>query len=150
MNDFDFLEGTWTSTHRYLSKRLAGCDEWEEFTGRTVATRHWNGMASVDEIFFPERGDHGLTIRIYDKDTDLWSIYWASSKTGKLDPIPVVGRFEGNRGEFYSDEVFEGTPIRCRFVWTVLDKDHLRWEQAFSADGERTWETNWVTDFTRA
>ncbi len=27
--------------------------------------------------------------------------------------------------------------------------DHPRFEQAFSADGGRTWETNWTTDYTR-
>ncbi|MEU9510940.1 hypothetical protein AB0D32_32210 [Micromonospora sp. NPDC048170] len=30
-------------------------------------------------------------------------------------------------------------------TWNVAN-----WEQAFSTDGERTWETNWVMEFTRA
>ncbi|MFD2349900.1 hypothetical protein ACFSTC_11855 [Nonomuraea ferruginea] len=40
--------------------------------------------------------------------------------------------------------------MRSRFLWTVLGPDACRWEQALSADGERTWETNWTMDFTRA
>ncbi|MEV0588699.1 hypothetical protein [Nonomuraea sp. NPDC050310] len=150
MNDFDFLEGKWTSKQRYLKKRLAGCDEWEEFTGTTVATRHFGGAACVDEVYFPERGTSGLTLRLYNPETELWSIYWASSKTGVLDTVPAVGRFEGDRGEFYADEFHEGTPIICRFVWTVQDADHCSWEQAFSTDQGKTWEVNWVADFTRA
>jgi hypothetical protein len=36
-----------------------------------------------------------------------------------------------------------------RFIWTVTSRDACRWEQAFSVDGGRTWETNWIMDFTR-
>lgn len=149
MSDFDFLAGTWDVHNRYLLKRLAGCDDWEEFPGRSVASRHFDGNASFDEVHFPTRGYNGLTVRFRDPETGLWSIYWASSLNGSLDPIPVVGRWEGDVGTFYSDEVWEGTPIRCRFVWTRIDDTHARWEQAFSTDGEQTWETNWVMEFTR-
>jgi hypothetical protein len=37
-----------------------------------------------------------------------------------------------------------------RFLWTRTDTESPRWEQAFSDDGGRTWETNWEMDFTRA
>lgn len=36
-----------------------------------------------------------------------------------------------------------------RFEWTRPHSDAPRWEQAFSPDGGRTWETNWVMNFTR-
>jgi hypothetical protein len=36
-----------------------------------------------------------------------------------------------------------------RFLWTLKDHDHARWEQAFSWD-DKTWVTNWTADFTRA
>ncbi|GGO82619.1 hypothetical protein [Nonomuraea cavernae] len=150
MNDFDFLIGTWNVTNTRLVKRLAGSDEWEEFPGRSVITRHFDGAANFDEIVFPTKGYAGLTLRIYDPATELWSIYWASSVTGVLGLPPMVGRFEGRRGEFYADDTDEGRPVRCRFVWTVLGEDACRWEQAFSVDGEQTWETNWIMEFARA
>jgi hypothetical protein len=31
----------------------------------------------------------------------------------------------------------------------VIDEDTLRWEQAFSFDGRRTWDSNWVMESTR-
>ena len=37
-----------------------------------------------------------------------------------------------------------------RFVWSGVTTPAPRWEQAFSDDGGRTWETNWVMDFTPA
>ena len=62
----------------------------------------------------------------------------------------MVGRFDGNgRGEFYDFEPFAGQHIFSRFIWTVTGADTCRWEQAFSADAGKTWETNWTMDFTR-
>jgi hypothetical protein len=150
MNDFDFLVGTWNVTNRRLVKPLAGSDEWDEFPGRTTSTRHFGGAANFDEIEFPTKGFSGLTLRVHNPGTRLWSIYWSSSARGVLDLPPMVGRFDGDRGEFYADDTHEGTPVRCRFIWTVRGPDSCRWEQAFSVDGEQTWETNWTMDFTRA
>ncbi|MEU7891993.1 hypothetical protein AB0B45_03915 [Nonomuraea sp. NPDC049152] len=150
MNDFDFFVGTWNVHNRLLAERLAGSDEWEEFPGRSTAHRPFDGAASFDEITFPTKGFSGLTLRLFDPVTEEWSIYWANSKYGRLEQPPVVGRFDGDRGEFYADDQHEGRPVRCRFIWTVIDKDRCRWEQAFSEDGEVTWETNWTMDFTRA
>ncbi|NUT45415.1 MAG: hypothetical protein HOV86_36040, partial [Thermoactinospora sp.] len=81
--------------------------------------------------------------------TRQWSIYWGSSRTGTLDTRPMVGGFEGDRGEFFGEETHEGRPVRCRFLWSAGDGDTARWEQAFSADEGLTWETNWTMDFTR-
>jgi hypothetical protein len=61
----------------------------------------------------------------------------------------VVGRFSGGRGEFYGDDTHEGTPIRVRYIWSDITPTSARWEQAFSVDGEKTWETNWIMEFTR-
>ncbi|WP_188195867.1 hypothetical protein [Nonomuraea sp. SYSU D8015] len=150
MNDFDFLAGRWNVTNRRLVKPLSGSDEWDEFPGRSVATRHFDGAASFDEITFPTKGSSGLTVRVYNPETRQWSIYWASSTRGVLDTSPMVGAFEGERGEFHGEETCEGRRVPCRFVWTVLGPDRARWEQAFSADGGETWETNWIMEFTRA
>jgi hypothetical protein len=58
----------------------------------------------------------------------------------------VVGRFEKGVGTFYADDEFNGKPIRVRYLWTHTPNPH--WEQAFSDDGGKTWETNWTMDFT--
>lgn len=150
MNDFDFLTGRWNVANRRLVKPLSGSDEWDEFPGRSVATRHFDGAASFDEIVFPTKGFSGLTVRVHNPETRQWSIYWANSARGVLDTNPMVGAFEGDRGEFYGEETSAGQRVGCRFIWTVLGPDAARWEQAFSADGGETWETNWIMDLTRA
>jgi len=60
----------------------------------------------------------------------------------------MVGRFMGGIGEFFGDETVDGKPVLCRFRWTQPTADSARWEQAFSDDGGRTWETNWIMTFT--
>jgi hypothetical protein len=148
MGDFDFLEGTWRVANRRLAARLVGSTEWEEFEGTAVCRRFFDGAGSVDEIAFPTKGFSGASFRLFDPARREWSIYWANSRTGLLEP-PVVGRFRDGTGEFYGDDVHDGTPVRVRFFWSGITATSARWEQAFSTDGGETWETNWVMDLAR-
>lgn len=150
MGDFDFLVGTWDVTNRRLAKRHVGSDDWDEFPGTHVAHSFFDGAGSFDEMRCPTRGFTGSSVRILNPDTGLWSIYWISSQRGILELPPVVGRFVDGVGTFYADDTDEGRPVRCRFTWSGITPTSCRWEQAFSTDGERTWETNWTMDFTRA
>ncbi|WP_031165359.1 hypothetical protein [Streptosporangium roseum] len=149
MSDFDFLFGAWTVTNRRLVRPLTGSTEWDEFPATSVARPVFGGAANVDEITFPTKGFSGFTLRLFDVEREEWSLYWASSRTGTLFP-PVVGRFAGGRGEFYGDDTHEGTPVRARFIWSEITAVSARWEQAFSVDGEKTWETNWIMELARA
>jgi hypothetical protein len=149
MHDFDYFVGAWTTQQHQLKARGVGSNDWEDFSGNLCMSLYLDGMVTVDEIYFPSKGRAGLTLRTFDPEKKQWSIYWVSSVTGRLDPVPVVGGFEGSHGEFYSDDHDNGRPIKVRFIWNKLDSDHARWEQAFSFDN-RTWETNWTADFTRA
>jgi hypothetical protein len=149
-NNFDFFIGTWTSKQRRLRDVLAGSDEWYEFTGVSRCWSVLDGGGNIDEVTLPELGYTGLTVRIFNPATELWSIYWARNDIGLALP-PTVGSFEPDGvGRFYDDEEWNGRPIRVRYLWTVASADSCRWEQAFSTDQGETWETNWVADFTRA
>lgn len=61
----------------------------------------------------------------------------------------LVGRFEGNRGDFYGDEVIDGREIKVRFVWLGVDTAQPTGRQAFSADGGQSREINWRMTFTK-
>jgi hypothetical protein len=61
----------------------------------------------------------------------------------------VTGRFAVGVGVFYGDDTHEGRDVRARYVWSEITPVSARWEQAFSADGEQTWETNWIMEFSR-
>jgi hypothetical protein len=148
VHDFDYFAGGWT-THQHRLQRSTSSSRWEDFPGTLCMALYLDGMATVDELYFPTKRTAGLTLRTFDPQKRQWSIYWISSTTGKLDPVPVVGGFDGNRGEFYAEDQDNGRPIKVRYLWTIIDHDHARWEQAFSY-GNQEWKTNWTADFERA
>jgi hypothetical protein len=88
-------------------------------------------------------------VRTFDPKTGQWTIWWLDGRNpGNLD-VPVKGRFENGVGTFYADDTFEERPIKIRFVWSHITATTCRWEQAFSPDAGRTWETNWIMEFRR-
>jgi hypothetical protein len=146
--DFDFFHGEWEVHHRRRTDFLDPDSGWEEFGATSRCWSLFDGAANVDELDVPSQGWKGLILRLFDRETEQWSLNWSSSRTGKLFP-PVVGRFDGDRGEFYGDDTHEGKDVRVRFVWSGISDTAARWEQAFSVDGGDTWVTNWVMDFGR-
>ena len=148
-NNFDFLVGTWTSRQRRLRKVLVGSNDWYEFPGSTRCWSVLDGAGNIDEVTFPTQGFSGVTLRLYDKATEEWSLYWVSSRTGISLP-PVVGRFgEDGRGVFTCDDVYDSIPIKVNYIWSDITARSCHWEQEFSVDAGTTWETNWTADFTR-
>lgn len=147
---FDFLHGEWRIHNRRLRCPLTGSTEWYEFEGSSVERPFWDGQGNLEEYEgnSPNGRIRGLALRLYDPYSKQWSIHWSSGATGTLDRA-MVGGFRNGRGEFYNQDLFEGREVMVRFIWTSINANAARWEQAFSADGGRTWETNWIMDFTR-
>lgn len=158
IHDFDFLVGTWRTRQRRLKKRLQGSDEWETFSATSTVQQLPGGVINFDTLVAEDwrPGWVGMSLRVFNPATNLWSIHWVTNDgggidatSGQLEPA-VVGRFQGDEGVFEGDDVFEGRPIRVRFQWLRLGTDHARWQQAFSDDGGQRWEVNWVMEFERA
>jgi len=143
-HDFDFFEGKWNLHNKKLRSRLNNCTEWIEFESTQEMHKILNGMGNTDNFLasFDGHPFEGMTLRLFDPKTNLWSIYWADSNTGKLDP-PVVGSFENNVGYFFTKDIFEEKNILVVFRWDATDPDNPVWSQAFSDDNGKTWEWNW-------
>lgn len=150
-HDFDFLFGSWRVRHRRLKERLARCDQWEEFSGTSRAQPLLGGQGNVDDnvIELPTGSYRAATFRAFDPKTGKWAIWWLDGRTPHGVEAPMIGQFENGVGTFHADATFKGTPIKVRFLWSRITPQACRWEQAFSTDGGRTWETNWEMDFTR-
>jgi hypothetical protein len=147
--DFDFLHGSWRIDHRRLKERLTGCEEWEEFSTRMECRPILGGAGNLDEGEFPSRGYHAMSLRLYDRQEQTWTIYWMTSLSGGIDP-GVTGRFNDGVGEFFGPDTHEGTPVLARYTWSDITPAAARWAQAFSTDDGQTWETNWIMRLTRA
>jgi hypothetical protein len=152
LHDFDFLVGQWRAHHRTLKERLANSHEWIEFEGTLVNQPLMGGYSNVDDTVFEKPGApfRGVALRSFDSKTQQWSIWWLDSRTplGPVDP-PMRGGFRDGVGTFYTDETFNGKPVRTRFLWTKITPTSCHWEQAYSPDGGKTWETNWIQDLAR-
>jgi hypothetical protein len=153
-HDFDFLYGKWRMPNHRLKARLAGSHEWADFVTCDEGQPLPGGLGNIDSLTANYWKDFvGVTVRTYDPKTGLWRIYWVDNtfSEGVIQP-PVVGKFEGNVGVFEGRDTYKGIPILVRFIWTVNPKGSeaiAKWEQAFSTDDGKTWETNWYNSLIK-
>ncbi len=149
LHDFDFLVGEWDVRHRYLR---AATNEWAETNGTCSNRALMDGWANIEEHLLnaPSGAYHAIGLRAYDPKTGQWAIWWLDGRlpAGALDP-PLQGRFENGVGTFYGDDTLDGKSIRTRFIWSHITPISAQWEQAFSPDAGKTWETNWIMEFRR-
>lgn len=148
--DFDFEIGTWKTHLRVLQHPLTGSTKWVELKGTSVVRKVWNGRANLVELEVDGPNGHieGLSLRLYDPVAHQWSLNFANAKVGSLS-VPTIGEFKNGRGEFYDREPLNGRMILVRNVWSDMKANACHFEQAFSDDGGKTWETNWIADDTR-
>jgi len=121
-----------------------------ELDGTVVVTKIWNGRAQLEEIEADGPTGHfeGLTLFLYNRETRQWNQNFASSGSGTLG-TPAFGEFKNGRGEFFYQELFHGRAILLRDVWSDITPNSHHFEQAFSDDGGKTWEPNFIAVLTR-
>ena len=149
-HDFDFEIGSWSTRLKRLVNPLSGSNAWVEYEGTTVVRKVWDGRANLVELDVqgPAGRIEALSLRLYNPEAGQWSLNFSSVKGGTLSP-PSIGEFKQGRGEFYSSETFNGRAILVRFVISDITPTSCHFEQAFSADGGKTWELNWIATDTR-
>ena len=149
--DFDFLFGAWSVRHRRLKERLTGSDDWEEFAGTSETRPILGGGGNIEDNFieFPDGAYRAAALRSFDEASGSWAIWWLDARHPHALDVPVVGGFTDGVGTFLADDQFQGLPIKVRFLWSDISTNTCRWQQAFSPDAGRTWETNWVMEFVR-
>jgi len=152
-HDFDFLIGNWKAHVRRLPDRLVGSNTWIEYDGISNHKKVLDSNANFEE-FDVRNAEKNLrikaqTLRLYNPQSHQWSIYLVDVDNGTLSLPPVVGQFNGNRGEFYDQEDWKGRAILVRYVWLNISPNSARMEQSFSPDGGKSWEVNWICELTR-
>ena len=149
IHDFDFIHGRWTVANRRLKQWGVGADDWDEYPSTSNCEPRLDGLANVEQIDCPARGWTGMAVRSFDIPAREWVIHWISSLNGVLQP-PVRGRFGADGYTLEGPDLYNGRPVIARYIWSDITPDSARWTQRFSFDDGRSWETNWVMDFTRA
>ncbi|SHL87779.1 hypothetical protein [Mucilaginibacter sp. OK098] len=149
-HDFDFNFGKWRTHIQSLQHPLSGSTTWAKLEGTVVVRKVWDGRASLEEIEADGPAGHfeGTTLFLYNPKSHQWSQTFANSDAGSLE-IPAIGEFKNGRGEFYSQEVYHGRAVLVRGIWSEIKTDTHRFEQAYSNDGGKTWETNFIANLER-
>lgn len=149
-HDFDFEIGSWKTHLKRLVGALSGSTTWVEMNGTSVVSKLLGGRANLVELDVagPSGRIEGVSLRLYNPQTRQWSLNYASAAGGTMT-APVIGQFKDGRGEFYGQDTLNGRAIFVRFVISDITANSCRFEQAFSADGGKTWELNWIATDTR-
>jgi hypothetical protein len=149
-HDFDFELGNGKTHISRLQHPLTGSTTWIQMNGTKVVKKVWDGRALLEEIQADGPMGHfeGLTLFLYNPRTHKWSMNFATSSGGTLS-VPAVGEFKNERGEFFDQEPLNGRSILVRIVYADISPDSHHFEQAFSDDGGKTWEPNFIATLTR-
>ena len=148
--DFDFYIGKWKLRNKKLKTRLNNCTEWLTFESTQEMYPVLNGLGNIDNYLatFDGQPFEGMSVRLFNPKTKLWSIYWADSNEGVLQK-PVVGSFDNNIAHFFAKDSFQDREILVVFRWDITDKENPIWSQAFSIDNGASWEWNWYMYFSK-
>ena len=142
-HDFDFEIGAWKTHLSRLLHPLTGSTTWVEYGGTTVVRKVWNERANLVELKVdgPKGHIEALSLRLYNPRSHQWSLNFANSNGGGLSQ-PTIGEFKDVAASFRS-ETLNDRAILVRFVISI-SPNSCRFEQAFSTDGGKTWEVNWI------
>ena len=149
-HDFDFNIGVWKTHQRRLLHPLTGSQTWVEYDGTDVIRKIWGGRANIGEVETDGPAGHLelLSLRLYNPEAHQWSFNVAISGTGAMEP-PAIGEFKNGRAEFIEQQPYKGRAILVRFSVSDITANSCRFEQAFSDDGGKTWEVNFIVTETR-
>ncbi len=158
-HSFDFLLGDWTVQNRRLTDASKDDAPWETFTTYHHVQALPGGFSNADSLVAPTWRPNwtGMTLRVFNAQTQLWSLFWLSSTSGGIDSStgtlapPVVGRFDNTGvGIFEGQDVIDGKAVRVRYTWYDISANTAKWMQSFSYDGGKSWKPNWHMTLQRA
>lgn len=149
-HDFDWEIGTWDTQLKRLRDPLSGKTDWVEYAGTSVVKAVMGKRANLVELDVRGPAGHitGVSLRLYQPSSGQWALHFASLANGMMTDA-MVGSFSQGRGTFYGQDSVNGRKVFVRFLIIPISADQWRFEQAYSADGGKSWEDNWIAIDTR-
>ena len=147
--DFDFNLGAWNTSVRAVLDPLKAPRAWSALRGTHVVRRVWDDWANLGqlEVNGPRGHVELLALRLYDRKTQQWRVYFANSATGRLDP-PMIGTFADGVGRFVGLDRVDGKTVLMRNKWFDITPHSCRQDWSLSTDGGKTWITTWISTDT--
>lgn len=142
---FDFWIGEWD-----VNLRMIQTDKtWRDSVKAKVKIYPILGGKAILELW-DSKPIKGFSLRYYDPAKKKWVLYlnWPNNSRSSIGSLE--GGFRHARGEFFStSEGTDGKETISRYTFCDITENSLRWDDAFSKDGGKTWTNNWIMEFTR-
>jgi hypothetical protein len=140
---FDFWIGEWD-----VNLRIQQPDkQWLDQIKSKAKIYAINDGRAILELWNDQRPDgiKGFSLRYYDFEKQKWVLWlnWPGKNRSGLSALE--GEFRHGRGEFFAGK---GDTL-TRYSFSDISPYHLRWDDAFTRDGGKTWTHNWIMEFTR-
>ena len=92
----------------------------------------------------------GYSLRYYDTKRKEWVLWLNWPGQDRSGSSSLSGSFRHGRGDFQSvSERADGTKSISRYSFNDITPNSLRWDDAYSEDGGKTWRNQWIMEFTR-
>lgn len=144
--EFDWLAGEWRIRHRRFKPDTK---VWDEFEGEATCWTILGGVGSIEELRIPARDFSGMGLRLLDLETKVWSDFWVNARSGALGGAGLTGGFIDGVGIFEAHDKEGDTPVIYRGIWDQITGRSHRWRQTASRDGGKTWDDNWIMQWTK-
>lgn len=142
---FDFWIGDWDVNLRVLQDGRTWADS---VAARARIYRILDGKAILELWDSPDI--KGYSLRYYDREAGAWVLYLNWPGKNRSGTSRLTGGFRHGRGEFFSStQDGEGDESVSRYTFCDITPTTLRWDDAYSKDGGRTWTHNWIMEWTR-
>jgi hypothetical protein len=149
-HDFDFLLGRWSAHISHILNPFADGRRVVELDGTIAVSKVWNGRGWLEQIDADGPGVHwgGLALFLYNSKGRQWSQSFANGQSG-VWVAPMVGDFRNGRGEFFSQDDYEGRSVLVRGVWSNIEPTSHNYTESLSDDGGTTWRPGLIVSWRR-
>ena len=137
---FDFWIGQWDVNLRMIQPDAT----WKDSVKARVQIYRILGGKAILELW-DSKTIKGFSLRYYDPAKKKWVLHlnWPGKNQANLSSLE--GAFRHGRGEFFSGR---GKQVN-RYTFCDITENSLRWDDAYSRDGGKTWNNNWIMEFSR-
>ncbi len=142
---FDFWIGEWDVNLRMIQKDLTWKDS---VKAQAKIYPILDGKAILE--LWDSKPIKGFSLRYFDPDEKKWVLYlnWPSNSFSSIGSLS--GTFRHGRGQFFTrNKRPDGKESISRYTFCDITDTSLRWDDAFSQDGGKTWTNNWIMEFSR-
>jgi len=150
---FDFWIGEWDVNLR----RINPDNTWHDWKNSIVRIHPILDGKAILELWedqydgTPENVIIGYSLRYFYPKTGKWHLWLNWPGPNRSGSQPLEGQFRHGRGEFFRERpTSDSTTVLSRFTFSDISDSTLRWDDAFSQDGGKTWSNNWIMEFTRS